>query len=741
MKRILRFATFFIVFITLSLIAPRMPVHADSTNTAEPPSRPPADPKTHWYAGSIYPSSIPIQDATEIYATIKVPSNAPLSDENYYLLLSAWDSNNSYDQIGFDAIDGLWGLVYSWVTFDNYGTPTTYPYPNKNDLFKYEDEMNLSLGTTYCFVITTQSNYTYFDVNLEDGTQIFQAVAPTGGNYLILNNSIYINSAWYGWVPDYQTYEEVWKTHATNGAPNFDFYFYNQGWVATNGTSYVANVWNNFTWADPSYNAVIPSGVAVVITDDAVVVQNPNTGFANAKPNDATLSGPQCVVRNVLYTHVTNNAFDGDGDPIRYHLNVTGPGPAYYNTTIWVDSGTSMSWNLIWDSTDNPGVYLLQVWVQDVWGALSPDVNSLSVSLNATLSISAGSGGSTNPSPGTYTCQYDSSIKVTANPQSSYDFYYWSLDGQVKYDNPISVTMTADHNLAAYFVQSGGCPYVSTWNGSQYVVDNNLLAASMFSGGADVNDSYVLQQALAQSTNGTYSLLLSEFENEHDFIDQVQLVAVDHASNVNVGVSPDGEILTYADPTPPVSAITDTNENVKQLLSAVDGNCYEAQNGSYVVLNFGDLDISGGAKLVLRMDAEKDPVYVQVQDSQGRWNTVAEVIPRVYWSTDIIDMSEFLPDARGNLKVRLYFTADIKVDFVGLDTSPQATLSVHEGQLVSAISSADGNVTAKLLYADQTYAELLPGENIQVEFTLPTQTMESRTYIIMIRGHYYTITQ
>jgi hypothetical protein len=104
-------------------------------------------------------------------------------------------------------------------------------------------------------------------------------------------------------------------------------------------------------------------------------------------------------------------------------------------------------------------------------------------------------------------------------------------------------------------------------------------------------------------------------------------------------------------------------------------------------------------------------------------------------------MSEHLPDAKGNLKVRLYFTANHKIDFVGLDTSPQATIHIHEGQLISAIHSVDGDVTPLLLYSDDTYAELVPEQQIELKFTLPTQTMETRDYIIITEGHYYTITQ
>jgi hypothetical protein len=287
----------------------------------------------------------------------------------------------------------------------------------------------------------------------------------------------------------------------------------------------------------------------------------------------------------------------------------------------------------------------------------------------------------------------------------------------------------------------GGCPYVSTWDGSEYVLDNNLLAASERSGGADVTDYYKLQQVLAQEQSGTYSLLLSEFENEHSFLDKVGLVALDHQSNVKVAVSPYGEILTYTNPYPPKTAVDENRQNVKNLISSIDGNYYQGHNGSYVILNFGNIDVSHGAKLVLRTDwiVVKMSIHIQVQDASGNWNDVGVVIPRIHWATDIINMSGHLPDARGNMKVRLYFTADHKVDFVGLDTSPQATVIVQTGQLVSAIHSTGGDVTGKLLAIDQTYAEMIPGQQIRLEFSLPAQMMKARDYIFIATGHYYTI--
>ncbi|NIR14552.1 MAG: hypothetical protein GWN86_11675, partial [Desulfobacterales bacterium] len=238
---------------------------------------------------------------------------------------------------------------------------------------------------------------------------------------------------------------------------------------------------------------------------------------------------------------------------------------------------------------------------------------------------------------------------------------------------------------------SGGCPYISAWNGEEYVLDNNLLLASEHTLG-DVTDYYRLEQSLVANLDGTYSLLLSEFENEHDYFDRVQLLAVDHTPNISVAVSRSGEILTYKNPYTPKSAVDDNEENVKHLLTHVDGKYYQGYNASHIILNFGNLDTCNGAKLVLRSDEIiKWSIHVQIQDDNGEWRDVASFIPRAYWSTDIINLSKFLKDEEGAIKVRLHFTAEHKLDYVGLDTSPQAKINIQYGELLSAIHTSEGD--------------------------------------------------
>jgi len=324
-----------------------------------------------------------------------------------------------------------------------------------------------------------------------------------------------------------------------------------------------------------------------------------------------------------------------------------------------------------------------------------------------------------------------------------YVFDHWNLENSTS--NPITVNVTKDVHLIAYYSRTSysGCPFVYTWNGSEYLMDNNLLPASEGSGGDDVEDNYVLQQTLA-SRNDRYKSMIGEFEQEHSYFDKVNLLAVDHASDVKVAMSPPGDILTYKDPSAPMSAFDKDGNDVLSLIQEVDEDYYEGYLGDYLVLDFGDLNVEDGAKLVLRADPppqEKWSVYVQVLNESMLWDTVAIVLPRVYWSTEIVDLSSWLPDPNGDLKVRLIFTTIHRVDFAGLDTTPQEDFALHEGYLLWAIHSEQGFVGWKLRSEDQVYAELLPGQTIRLKFYLAQQDdpEDERTFILYSKGRYLTI--
>jgi len=70
-----------------------------------------------------------------------------------------------------------------------------------------------------------------------------------------------------------------------------------------------------------------------------------------------------------------------------------------------------------------------------------------------TLSITASSGGTTVPQPGTYIYDYAESILIRTNPDDGYNFIGWSGD-VLGADMPLSITMDSDKSVKANFSEN-----------------------------------------------------------------------------------------------------------------------------------------------------------------------------------------------------------------------------------------------------------------------------------------------
>jgi len=641
--------------------------------------------------------------------------------------LNSWQFANFDLSIIYENDPENWYITKIWIGFDNENDGKT------GFARTYFDMLHITYGVSNQSVDSYVSNDPLLEgdlmVTMVSASVIAWKTAPSPSGY-DLGFKVYIyafsNETWF--MPGIMDYDHYWPWTLSVDANRSDA----QARVEPPPTG-VNLIQVNATWTSPKVWEYVVDGcilIAGIWFPEAKVLSAANLarkfmGLANQEEAAKTYTWPHAA------EYFPDNPESIAGE---VHIDVQGLPSGSYGFSFTCTAG--------FDSFYSAGsLYYKSVPLNIEW-TTNPD------ELPVSLSISASSGGTTNPAPGTYTYNYGSTVTVTASAYSGYYFSYWNLDGATVYSNPITVTMNSDHTLTAYFQYSGGgggCPYVYTWDGQQYVMDNNLLPASEMSNGADVEDRYRLEQPLVPmyqvTRSSVYSLQIREFEHEHDYFDQVKLLAVDHSSNVNVAVSPYGEILTYSNPASAIFAVDDNGVDVLSQLSSVDGNYYEGYNGSYIILNFGNVN-SENAKLVLRTDRPplKMSIHIQVQDPAGNWTDIATIIPRTYWATDIIDVSSYLP-SRSNteLKVRLYFTASHKIDYVGLDTTPQASVKTYEANLISAIHSTQGNVKPLLMKNDQTYAELTPGQQIQLTFLLPNNRNEERTFILYAEGHYSTI--
>lgn len=368
-----------------------------------------------------------------------------------------------------------------------------------------------------------------------------------------------------------------------------------------------------------------------------------------------------------------------------------------------------------------------------------------------TLSISSSSGGTTNPSAGTYFYNDSEYQAVNATPLSGYQFDHWNLNGTYyNSSSSINLLMNESYVLTPYFQKTGGgCPYVYVWNGSAYVMDNNILPASENGNGTYSKDYYLLQQLPVPlfKTGGksVYSLQIGEFENNVDYIDQVRLEAVDHSEGTSLAVTQRGQIIVYKDLVSPLTCIDSSGNDELAKINAMNGNVsdsstyYQGNKSDWLLLDFGR--VAGPyANLVLRDDQKcAECIDVQVPNATCGWQTVDVLNPRDFWSIEAVNMSAYLP-ANRDFIVRLLWTQSHRLDYVGLDTSAPAPAKLISAPPTLAIHSTMGDVTQKLLYDDEQCVKLVNDQQITAWFTLPIQAQgTTRSFVLFTDGYYYTI--
>jgi len=282
--------------------------------------------------------------------------------------------------------------------------------------------------------------------------------------------------------------------------------------------------------------------------------------------------------------------------------------------------------------------------------------------------------------------------------------------------------------------------YIYTWNGNHYIKDNNLLR-NFEKKGQDVNDYYILRENLVEEDR-KYLIMIKEDGHEKTWIDQIKLISVDHEENIKIGVTQNGEIITYGEPISPLNCTDKYGNNFLGLIREVDEWYFESRPENPLTLNFRKIN-STKAKLIIRtcygtdIDYEQQKIKVQILDSNGQWLDVEEIRPRVSWAMETLDLSKYLGNVEGNLTVRLVFTwRNIKIDYIALDTTKQGNLETNICDLLSATYMSKENVKFKLMYPDNRRVKISSGEYIKLEFEVPQQKYGERNLLLYVKGRY-----
>jgi len=175
---------------------------------------------------------------------------------------------------------------------------------------------------------------------------------------------------------------------------------------------------------------------------------------------------------------------------------------------------------------------------------------SVSVLTQYDLAIFLGTGGTTTPPNGHHVYNAETVVSVTASASSGYVFDHWIYDdATTRTENPVSVTMNANHGLVPYFLSS---------------VSSLVAVVSPSSVTVNVGASQTFQ---ASASGGTASYVFRWYVNGIDTYSSgaSYVVSALNAGTVNVKVQcTDGNavsvwsneaVLTVQNPTPPNSSL------------------------------------------------------------------------------------------------------------------------------------------------------------------------------------------
>jgi tetratricopeptide (TPR) repeat protein len=267
---------------------------------------------------------------------------------------------------------------------------------------------------------------------------------------------------------------------------------------------------------------------------------------------------------------------------------------------------------------------------------------------------------------------------------------------------------------------SGSCPMIWTWDGQQFRFISDVLGVAplgAMSGDGQYfpvdHDEYIQipGEALRQ-VDGKYEVRVTEELSEVSYLDQIELMAVDHPAGTDIFTNekwkappyPEFRLFGVSRRIYPKRARDGEGRDVLAALTARDRKYVDAfrrerngkaelhaleldfglevarQNGGVLVLN-GWVDWADGSTFLAAAQESKDgliPPYLQVRNAEGKWETVIQDMgmPDGKPKTIAVDLSgKFLTESR---EVRIVTNLCVYWDeiFLGEDVgTPEAMVS------------------------------------------------------------------
>jgi hypothetical protein len=310
---------------------------------------------------------------------------------------------------------------------------------------------------------------------------------------------------------------------------------------------------------------------------------------------------------------------------------------------------------------------------------------------------------------------------------------------------------------------NGGCPYLFTYNGNEFIAENNLLHKSELSEniGVNITDKYLLKVKPVLNEDKKFEFKIREAEDDHNIYDYVSLVAVDHPVGSRVGITEENDIVLYYDN----SAYSPTNAEKNLSIDITKDVQYDTNDhktvdgdpGDGIFGVFGDIEedktnlikgrgIQQKYAVLMEVDALIRPINPGVKDYAGFMtgynNADAVIFPTQPFAErenpyiNIIPFSDNIwvdsATVDWNRDYSLNYLASLPIYYGGYETS--------ECELYLAEDSLSGDIKGKLYSDDENTFEFDNNSHLTLNFNESTTLLQpgyTRSYVFVIKGQYY----
>lgn len=246
----------------------------------------------------------------------------------------------------------------------------------------------------------------------------------------------------------------------------------------------------------------------------------------------------------------------------------------HYNYTPAVTLSSPASGSTIWDTVN----------VTMAWTMSDFDSDPMQAYANVRRSDDGWSSNSGWLTAGT--------LSWNTNVSNSYYTYYWKV--QVKDDLSTSA-FTSEWSFYTDITPPTTCPLLYVWNGSEYRYITDLFGGRITATDYGKNTNFpfrrpqytVINEDFKMKDNA-YEFKVREVEDELSYIDELELLTVDHPDNVEI-VSASAERPNYNENDfylPPEFQLYTVNKNARVPVSVKDGNGNEMKDYALTINDF-----------------------------------------------------------------------------------------------------------------------------------------------------------